>query len=401
MLVSFVGQAVSNERAAADAQNSAVTDTTDASDIVTIETIDGQTVSGNLVEVAADGELVGSGMGGLNIQQVLSIATKTAVQKSNAEVQLVLVDGGELGISQPTIDGESMVFDSEVGVGSLSVSSVRAVLLRDNASIRNAIKKAEPDKDTVIVDSGESLAAVAGVLESLTADKLQLNYKGKSRKIAREKVAAIVVADLGLRSPAGTMATVTLTDGSRVRGSLGSISKEKIQLELTGKQNVSIGREFLSRLDIDSDSIAFLSNLTPIEVSERPQFTVESPWQKNLSVARNPMRMRVGGQWVQFDNGIGVQSFSRLVFANDRGFGRFLCVAGIDGETNGRGDCVMRVEGDGITLWTQRIRGDEEAVEVDVDISGISQVALVVELGEQFDLADHANWARARFLKTE
>jgi hypothetical protein len=61
----------------------------------------------------------------------------------------------------------------------------------------------------------------------------------------------------------------------------------------------------------------------------------------------------------------------------------------------------MRVEGDGITLWSQRIRGGEPSVEIDVDISGISQVALVVDPGEQFDLADHADWARARFLKTE
>ena len=78
-----------------------------------------------------------------------------------------------------------------------------------------------------------------------------------------------------------------------------------------------------------------------------------------------------------------------------------VATVGIDAETEGRGDCVMRVEGDGIALWSQRIRGDDNAVEIDVDISGIREVALIVDPGEQFDLADHADWAEARFLKTD
>ena len=61
----------------------------------------------------------------------------------------------------------------------------------------------------------------------------------------------------------------------------------------------------------------------------------------------------------------------------------------------------MRVEGDGITLWSRRIRGSDTAIDLDIDISGIRQIALIVAPGEQFDLADHADWAQARFLKTE
>ena len=102
-----------------------------------------------------------------------------------------------------------------------------------------------------------------------------------------------------------------------------------------------------------------------------------------------------------FNSGIGIQSYSRLAFSNESGFTRFLATVGIDAETEGRGDCVMRVEGDGISLWSARVRGGEVAVDVDVSIEGISEVVLIVEPGEQFDLADHADWAKARFLKSE
>lgn len=375
-----------------------------ANEVVTVETIEGRTASGTLRGVGEDGSLIGTGFEDLNIEQILSIASPRTVQKSNAVVQLILADGGTLNVANPTVDGESVVFGSGVGIETISMQAVRAIVFRGDKSIRDAIADsivdAESDKDTVIVDSGDSMARVSGVLESLTDDKLQLNYNGKSRKINREKVAAIVVADLGLKPPTGSMAALTLTDGSTIRGVLRSISSDAIELELTGRQIVSVSRAFFVRLEIDSDSIAFLSSLTPLEASQRPMFTVERPWRKNLSVGGNPLQLRTSTGIRRFENGIGVQSFSRLVFENDRGFSRFLCTAGIDAETNGRGDCVMRVEGDGITLWTQRVRGSDEAIEVDVSIEGIGRIALIVEPGEQFDLADHANWAKARFLKT-
>ena len=135
---------------------------------------------------------------------------------------------------------------------------------------------------------------------------------------------------------------------------------------------------------------------------------VARQWKRNQSIEGNPIRLLVPSSGSKeeteiqtFANGIGTSSYSRLVFENTKNFSRFLATVGIDAETEGRGDCEMRVEGDGITLWSQRIRGSDTAVEIDVDISGIGKIALVVDPGEQFDLADHADWAKARFLKTD
>jgi small nuclear ribonucleoprotein (snRNP)-like protein len=379
-------------------------------DEVAVETISGKTLTGVLQSVDADGLLVGQGFDGINIAQVLSIATK---RKSNSPMQnaveLKLVDGGQLFVLSPMIDGETATFQpGESQVDSISIQSIRAIVFRSSNLIQEAIAQPATDEDTVIVDRSDSLSRAAGVLESLDATHLHLNFGGKSRPIKREKVAAVVIADLGLNPPQGTFATLSLTDGSSIRGVLTSVDATSVTLTLTGKQTVRIARESLVRLDIDSDSIAFLSTLNPVEVRQQPQFSVQRQWRRNLSVEGNPIRLLGASpdsdkalQIQTFENGIGTSSFSRLVFENTKDFGRFLATVGIDAETDGRGDCEMRVEGDGITLWSQRIRGGEPSVEIDVDITGISQVALVVDPGEQFDLADHANWARARFLKTE
>ena len=380
-------------------------------DEMALETISGKTLTGFLQRIDSDGSLIGEGFDGTNIEQVLSISTNRKSNPPTGSVKLRMVDGGSLFVSDPRVDGETIKFSpTATQLDSISMQSVRSMVFKDNALVREAVSQPATDEDTIIVSQGTSIARVSGVLESLDGEKLQLNFQGKSRPIKLEKVAAIVIADLGLSPPQGIIASAALVDGSTIRGALTSFDENSVSMEVSGKQTLNFAREHLIRIDIDSDSIAYLSAMEPIEARQQPQFTVERQWKRNLSIEGNPIRLLLkepgngdsDGELVQtFENGIGTSSYSRLVFENTKDFSRFLATVGIDAETAGRGDCVMRVEGDGITLWSQRIRGGEPAVAIDVDISGISQVALVVDPGEQFDLADHADWARARFLKTE
>ena len=375
-----------------------------------IETISGQKLSGKLQRVEANGSLLGDGFESVNIAQVLSISTnRKSTPPAAGKTKLKLVDGGLVFVSNPTVDGETIKFPATAtGISSISMQSVRAIVFRETDLVREAVAQAVSDEDTVIVTQGTSLSRVSGVLESLNSETLKLNYKGQSRPVKTEKLAAVVIADLGLKPPQGSMATIALTDSSTIRGVLVGFDESEVSVELTGKQVITIKRQHLVRIDIASDSIAYLSTLEPIEALQQPQFTVARQWKRNQSIEGNPIRLLVPSSGSKeeteiqtFANGIGTSSYSRLVFENTKNFSRFLATVGIDAETEGRGDCEMRVEGDGITLWSQRIRGSDTAVEIDVDISGIGKIALVVDPGEQFDLADHTDWAKARFLKTK
>ena len=70
-------------------------------------------------------------------------------------------------------------------------------------------------------------------------------------------------------------------------------------------------------------------------------------------------------------------------------------------ETSGNGDCEMVVEGDGIRLWSKRVRASDDPEPIVINIEGIQEVALIVLPGENFDLGDHADWADIRFTKSE
>ena len=80
-------------------------------------------------------------------------------------------------------------------------------------------------------------------------------------------------------------------------------------------------------------------------------------------------------------------------------FDLFVAMIGIDGETGGKGDCIFRVLGDGQELFRQRLKGSDRPAEVRVRIAGMRTVSLVVEQGEDWDLADHADWGDARFVR--
>jgi hypothetical protein len=140
-----------------------------------------------------------------------------------------------------------------------------------------------------------------------------------------------------------------------------------------------------------------------VSVQQRAMFTTERPWRQDRSVEGNSLTIYdpQQQQTLSFNKGIGTHSWSSLVFANERSFDRFIATVGIDSETKGRGDCRMIVRGDGIELWSARVTGRSGPQVVDVSVQGIDEIELEVAPGEEFDLADHANWCDARFIKSK
>jgi NPCBM/NEW2 domain len=52
-------------------------------------------------------------------------------------------------------------------------------------------------------------------------------------------------------------------------------------------------------------------------------------------------------------------------------------------------------------VWSSRVRGKEPPLPVRVALRNAKRLKLIVEPGEDFDFADHANWGDARLLKVQ
>lgn len=114
----------------------------------------------------------------------------------------------------------------------------------------------------------------------------------------------------------------------------------------------------------------------------------------NRSVVGTPLS--VGG--TKYKRGIGAHAISRMLF--DLG-GKAVKVEGLAGpdDTNlFATNLEFKIIGDGRELWRSGVmkRGDE-AVEFDVDLSGIDKVLLLVDMCDDEFMYDHADWVDVRF----
>ncbi len=106
-------------------------------------------------------------------------------------------------------------------------------------------------------------------------------------------------------------------------------------------------------------------------------------------------QIRIGA--VTFDRGVGAHAPSKIVIELGGRCSTFLADVGLDEEVADRGSVVFEVLGDGKQLATSGlVRGPQTAVPIAADVTGVSQMALVVKEGGDGNAFDHADWGDAR-----
>ena len=368
--------------------------------------LDGKTVEGTISGIDAEGIITGNGLpAGIKLQDILSVETTKKANASTEEgiVTIVPLEGGMLKVRNVLLADEKLTFDTQTGIGSMPLQTVRAIVWANANSVKQAIAKPSTGNDIIIAKPGDEEIILEGLFESIDAERIGMKYEGESQSIGLEKMMAVITADVKMDAPAGSSASVNLIDGSRLVGVIKTVADGMLSMEIAGDATISLKTSSIVDITITSDRVQYLSDAEPIQVDERAVFTIQRTWKRDRSIEDNALSIRIGKtpETVEFKKGIGTQSFSRLVFSNTKEFDRFNATVGIDAETKGRGDCQMTVRGDGIELWSKRVQGSGKPQKVDVDISGIKEVELVVYPGEEFDLGDHANWCDAKFLKTK
>jgi len=371
--------------------------------------VDGSVLTSSSVSIDSEGQVTGAFEGdSLPIDELILIessgAGSTAASGNSGGPTLFFASGGSIALTAPILNDGQLNFTSASNLNRLPLESIRAIVWESSDVVAQLIGNPSVDNDAVVVRQGDQLRGVEGVVEELTDQHVTLRFKGKSRKIGLAKVAAIVMADLQLEMPeAGAMVSVVFGSGGSVKGRLNRWSEGQIFLAVGGDGEVVIPESSMAKITIDNERLVYLSSLEPVSVQQRAMFTTERPWRRDKSVGGNSLTLYdpVGRKKIAFSQGIGTHSWSSLVFANERSLDRFMATVGIDSETKGRGDCRMIVRGDGIELWSGRVTGMSGPQVIDVSVRGIDAVELEVVPGEEFDLADHANWCEARFVKSK
>ncbi len=216
-----------------------------------------------------------------------------------------------------------------------------------------------------------------------------------ARKLPRAKVYGLVLAHKNERPDHTGQCLVRLKDGSSLWAAVKDMANGRLDLRVADKLDLARPWDAVCRLDVRSSRCAFLSDLDPIEAIEEPLVTYAGPWRRDRNVLNQPLTL---GKTV-YEKGIGVHSRCRLSYALDGKFDLFAATVGIDASTGGKGDCVFAVLADGKELFRKQMRGPDAPADVRVKVAGAQRLTLLVDWGEDLDLADRADWCDARVIR--
>jgi hypothetical protein len=364
--------------------------------------LEGAPLSPAALEIA-NGKVTGGGVpAGLALDDVSKIEWPTSAV-ANAETPRVIVElrgEGRLRAREATIDGEqchvATCFGPRIAVPLEAVRAIRFEPLTASPEFDKAVAAPAPDKDRIFLKVEGKLDSALGLITSLTDKELLLDVEGTERKLARDKLFGIVVAQAQAADDLPPC-RATYTDGSVVAGELMHLSKGEIELLLPGGGKLTMPAFPLKELSLRSSRVAFLSDMRPVAEEQSALVTIPRPWQRDKSVSGRPLTL---GTKV-FEKGIGVHARSELTFAAEGKYDVLAATIGIDAETGGKGDCVFTILADGQPVFSRRKKGTDQPEAIQVEIPRAQQVTLRVEPGEDLDLADHADWAEVRLVRNK
>jgi hypothetical protein len=363
--------------------------------------LDGQTVESKSLALDA-GKLSGDGVpAGLALDDLRRIELspdQPEVEKS--PVLTELRGGGRLMGKNVTIADDKCRLEWSLAEPiALPIDVVRGLWMGGEAKspeFEKALAAPAADADRIFFTADGKSDSISGLIAVLSTEQLTFQLEGAERTLPRAQFTGLVLAQPQTEAEA-TRCTVHLRDGSRLAGDLVAIAGAKATLALPGGGQVEFPWTAALSVDVRSARVAYLSDLKPVEVEESTLLTLPRPWQRDKGVMARPLTL---GQQV-YAKGIGVHARSSLTFASDRKYDVLAAVIGIDAQGGGKGDCVFSVLGDGQSIFTQRVKGNDPPQAVKLDISQYAQITLLVEPGEGLDLGDHANWCDVRMIKNK
>ena len=113
-----------------------------------------------------------------------------------------------------------------------------------------------------------------------------------------------------------------------------------------------------------------------------------------------PLRLKLDAGEKEFTNGISAGMGKPLTFVLPKGvFKRFSVLAGLHPELGAKGRVEFTIQGDGKVLKTITLNGIDAAQKLECEVSGISQLQLMLTGRGLDSKSNYAIWAQPELVK--
>jgi hypothetical protein len=192
---------------------------------------------------------------------------------------------------------------------------------------------------------------------------------------------------------------VLLKDGSLLSGKLSGLKEKAVQFTALNDQEWRADTSAIKSIVFLGGKLIYLSTLKPKEVEQKAYvggMPVVFGWKCDL--AANGEKLVIGEK--TYSKGIGVHSYSRLVWDIEGQYAKILCEVGLDNTALAEATCTWTIKADGKVLVSGVAKKGSPAQSVAKDLTGIKQLELICDYGaDDDDAGDQLDWANIRLVK--
>lgn len=323
--------------------------------------------------------------------------------RSNApRLFLWLTDGDHLGGAPIGISGESLLWRSPaLGDMSFALARVRAIQRATQPDPQTARPLDDPQRteDVLTLANGDTLH---GIVSDINETKITLQPTGGDATPV--PISAIAAADFaappGIANVTGLKRgfRVTFTDGTAVSTDSVRLAEREVHLNLPDAADHPIPLSSIAGIEQMNGPVLWLSALTPAESVQIPSFSQRAmPAQMDKAVTGDPLRFNDR----ELNHGIGVHSYSRLVFPVDPSCKSFRTQFAIDGDLPWA-EVTVRVKlDDHMAFEKPHVVAGTLSDVVKLDLAGAKTITLEVDYGENYDVQDRLNWIEPALLRAK
>jgi hypothetical protein len=367
--------------------------------------IDGKTVSGSLVQLGANDEMVlaGKAESTVPLRQVVKLTREGSPPPYPPEGTLVLFpDGDRLKTRIGPADDTALETHSDLlGKVAIPLDSILGLVLTPPAepeafdTVFDRLR-IEPRKSEVLwLANGDRLT---GGFLGLGARTLKFQGDAAQIEVERDQVVALGFdpALVSYPRPKGMFLELTLTDGSRLGVSQAKVEQGQLAATTRFGAAIRLALGDLARVHVRSEAVAYLSERAADAASYVSYVSPTRPYRRDAAVDGHPLRL--GGQ--TYDRGLGTQSMTLLAYRLQPGDRRFQALVGLDDRAGPLGGVVFRVRVDGnVAFVSSPMSARDTPVAIDVDVTGAKLLILITEFGPRGEVRDWADWVEARLIR--
>jgi len=252
-------------------------------------------------------------------------------------------------------------------------------------------------EDVVYLANGDSLH---GILTTIDTGHLIIQPAvGDQATVPLDSVVRITFAAVALPKTSNNPAfRLRFADGSSLVVAAVHLANERVQIKLSDNATRDIPLSSIIAIEQLNGPVVWLSKVTPKESIQIPYLSVTHPAQMGRNVLGRPIRYadRI------YTHGIGVHSYSRLVYELDGQYAAFRTQYAIDTtESDGRyADVTVRILLDGRVVHEQaHFKAGTLSPVVKIPLKGASTLTLEVDYGQTMDVQDRFNWIEPALLR--